>query len=422
MLDFMGKGIAVIVVFLLPGATGNLRGTPDYTQCGVAGHQTATKRIVHGHDAGQCVWRWQVSLGSVTNGQFCGGTLISPGWVLTAAHCITQIRTGCEVRGLRIGAGTWKSREDVDQSDTSVERRVAKVYMHPLYQDNVAHDYDFALLELDKVVPINKCIGVACLPRDSDRPGANCSITGWGTLVSSGPRPEILQEASVTLLTNEICEVNYTQAKNMITASMLCAAGRSRSGITDTCQGDSGGPLVCKETVETKDGLTQSDRYVLRGVTSWGQGCAFEGYPGVYGRVHSVLSWIRDTMDDKVKKVYASDTKEDFSNLDFQGKMWSVVSGACTIDSSGCLLSPNYPDVYDNNQQCKVAVNPQGAMPLDVMNFSTELGFDKLYVDCKTFSGSIGPDGLVPTSSLFWTSDASVTAGGWRICPGAHGD
>lgn len=113
--------------------------------------------------------------------------------------------------------------------------------MHPLYQDNVAHDYDFALLELDKVVPINKCIGVACLPRDSDRPGANCSITGWGTLVSSGPRPEILQEASVTLLTNEICEVNYTQAKNMITASMLCAAGRSRSGITDTCQGDSGG-------------------------------------------------------------------------------------------------------------------------------------------------------------------------------------
>jgi len=123
-----------------------------------------------------------------------------------------------------------------------------------------------------------------------------------------------------------------------------------------------------------------------------------------------------------VKKVYASDTKEDFSNLDFQGKMWSVVSGACTIDSSGCLLSPNYPDVYDNNQQCKVAVNPQGAMPLDVMNFSTELGFDKLYVDCKTFSGSIGPDGLVPTSSLFWTSDASVTAGGWRICPGAHGD
>lgn len=68
------------------------------------------------------------------------------------------------------------------------------------------------------------------------------------------------------------------------------------------------GPLVCKETVETKDGLTQSDRYVLRGVTSWGQGCAFEGYPGVYGRVHSVLSWIRDTMDDKAVDVAGLDS------------------------------------------------------------------------------------------------------------------
>ena len=42
-------------------------------------------------------------------------------------------------------------------------------------------------------------------------------------------------------------------------------------------------------------------RYVLRGVTSWGQGCAFEGFPGVYGRVHSVLSWIEDTMEDKAE-------------------------------------------------------------------------------------------------------------------------
>lgn len=63
------------------------------------------------------------------------------------------------------------------------------------------------------------------------------------------------------------------------------------------------GPLVCKETVETRDGRMVSDRYVLRGVTSWGQGCAYEGYPGVYGRVQSVLSWIEDTMENKAREV-----------------------------------------------------------------------------------------------------------------------
>ena len=116
-------------------------------------------------------------------------------------------------------------------------------------------------------------------------------------MYSSGPTPEVLQQASVKLLSNEMCEENYTST---ITGSMICAAGRSSEGITDTCQGDSGGPLVCLE----------AEKYVLRGVTSWGDGCAYEGFPGVYGRVVSVLSWIKDSMDGKVRKAYAADTQE----------------------------------------------------------------------------------------------------------------
>lgn len=388
----------------------------QYTQCGVLGRARRPKgdgkRIVHGEDSDQCVWRWQVSLSSTSDGQFCGGTLISPEWVLTAAHCVWGVRSTCEVQNLRIGAGAWHRREQIPgDRKVAVQRRVVKIFTHPLYQNNVAHDYDFALMKLDKPVPINHCIGVACLPRDLDTPGANCNITGWGTLNSSGPTPDLLQEAPVSLLSNEVCEQNYTET---IAGSMLCARGHSRTGITDTCQGDSGGPLVCQEKVKGMRGK----RFVLRGVTSWGQGCAYEGFPGVYGRVVTVLSWINDAMQGKIRKAHAvDDSEDDYSNVDFRGAMWSVLRGPCSVDAAHCLLSPNYPNSYGDNQQCKVAVNAAAAVPIEVVSFSTEIGFDKLYVDCKAYHRSRGPEGVVPTNSLFWSSDASVVDAGWRLCP-----
>ena len=88
--------------------------------------------------------------------------------------------------------------------------------------------------------------------------------------------------------------------------------------------------------------------YIVRGVTSWGDGCALEGYPGVYSRVSSALGWIHDVINGKVTP---SDTSDETSrDIDFGNAMWAVLKGACSLDDSNCIVSPGYPGNYSNKE------------------------------------------------------------------------
>mmetsp|Transcript_16006 Transcript_16006/g.41410 ORF Transcript_16006/g.41410 Transcript_16006/m.41410 type:complete len:770 (+) Transcript_16006:59-2368(+) len=97
--------------------------------------------------------------------------------------------------------------------------------------------------------------------------------------------------------------------------------------------------------------------------------------------------------------------------------MWTVTSGACSVDSDNCLRSPSYPQDYGNNASCHVHVHHAQARPIFAHHFSTQRFHDKLRIDGKAYSGLRGPSGVTPRHKITWSSDRGTTGSGWKLCP-----
>uniref|UniRef100_W5M3S4 Peptidase S1 domain-containing protein n=1 Tax=Lepisosteus oculatus TaxID=7918 RepID=W5M3S4_LEPOC len=234
--------------------------------------------IIGGKEVPKHSMPYMVLVHGKNNEIFCGGALIAPKWVITAAHC-QNIFMQCSSMKVLLGVHA-RSKNDKEIQI----RKVKNTVPHPCFH-NTDKVHDIMLLKLKETVKPNKSISTLNVPEQFHdvKSGSNCTIAGWGTTSNRDNQgSDVLMEVDVVAIDRKKCNgKNYFNLNPVITEDMLCAGGQR--GKKDSCKGDSGGPLICNK--------------VFRAITSFGKGCGLQKKPGVYTLLtQKHIEWIKKTI------------------------------------------------------------------------------------------------------------------------------
>ncbi|MBW04421.1 Chymotrypsin-like protease CTRL-1, partial [Eschrichtius robustus] len=223
-----------------------------------------SQRIVNGENAVLGSWPWQVSLQDSNGFHFCGGSLISQSWVVTAAHC--NVVPGCHF--VILGKYDLSSSTEPLQV-LSISRAITHPFWNPTTMNN-----DLMLLKLASPAQYTTRISPVCLPSSNEvllegltchhwlRPPQRCGGLGASSCqVGTGP----------------------------LSCPLHCPVALPPPTLTSPlsfCQGDSGGPLVCQK----------GDTWVLTGIVSWGTNNCNVRAPATYTRVSKFSTWINHSL------------------------------------------------------------------------------------------------------------------------------